>query len=92
MFNRAATYRDMNQCDAAIADAQGALALEPVVSPGWHTDVEANVVLADCYAVAGERLTALQHAEAAIHIAEGNGYSEADLADMKRLVDWLRTE
>ena len=89
LFNRAATYRDMNQCDAAIADAQGALALEPVVDPGWHSDAEANVVLADCYAMTGERLMALQHAEAAIRIAEGNGYSEAGLEGIKELKDWL---
>ena len=93
LINRATIYKDTNQCDAAIEDARGALALEPVVSSGWHTDVEANVVLAVCYApAAGERLAALQHIDAAISIAEGHEYSAAYLSDMKGLRGSLRAK
>ena len=59
-------------------DAKTALTLEPMSTTGLHTDVEANAVLASCYAYAGDTLAALQHIDAAIVIAEGH-YPEEDL-------------
>ena len=81
--NRAITYLENNQCALAIPDAKAVLALEPMSIPGLHTDVEANTVLASCYAYDGHTSAALQHIDAAIVIVEEEGYPEEE-------IDYLR--
>lgn len=67
--NRGELYRERGQCSAAIEDAKTALALEPVSTDGYHTDIEANIILAGCYAQEGNYLIALQHTNAAYSLA-----------------------
>ncbi len=75
--NRGWAYVSNFQCDMAIPDAKAALTMEPTTSPGFHTDVEANVTLATCYEYASNYMAALQHIDAAIAIGEEHQYGEA---------------
>ena len=62
--NRAQSYIEIDRCDLAVEDAKTALALEPVSGPGYHTDVEANIVLYLCYFIDDNMTAALQHVDA----------------------------
>ena len=77
--NRGRQYMATRQCPLAIKDAKAALTMEPQEEEGFHTDVQANDILASCYAQQGEYLLALQHAEATLEIANDNNYSETEL-------------
>ena len=83
---------DISQCDMAILDAKTALTMEPETGPGWHTDVLANIILANCHGYYGDYMAALQHLEAAIAIGEEHLYEEATLIDVRAWRDKLRRE
>ena len=83
-YNRARAYLEVSQCDMAIPDAKAALSLEPLSLPQLATDVEANGVLAQCYAHEGNTSAALQHIDAAIERAE-EYYQEEDLEALRQI-------
>ena len=87
--NRALNYFQDDQCNMAILDAQVALSLEPQFVLGFHTDAEANIVLAACYEY-GDNPAALQHLDAAIDIAEENEYEATVIRDLIVWRDELR--
>ena len=87
--NRSQSYLAQSQCDMAIADAKAALTMEPETTPGFHTDVEANVVLATCHQTYGDYMAALQHLDAGIAIGEEHHYEEAHLMNMRAWRDEL---
>ena len=66
---RGTAYGETGQCSAAIEDAKIALTMEPASSDGFHTDIEANIILTRCYTEQGDHLAALQHADAAHALA-----------------------
>ena len=76
---RAFFYKVSNDCPSAIADANHALGLPPVQSPGYHSDVEANFVLATCYSEIHEYTLAFQHAEATLSIARAHNHHPDDI-------------
>ena len=89
--NRSLAYLHAGQCDAAVRDAKGAaLATAPQSVVGFHTDAAANNLLADCYELEGDFLSALQHLEAAIAIVEENSYPESDLEPLRMWLDDLK--
>ena len=88
--NRSTTYLEQSQCGMAITDAKAALTMEPETAPGFHTDVEANVVLANCHEYYGDYMAALQHLEAGIAIGEEHHYEEATLMNARAWRDELR--
>ena len=88
--SRGRAYVHLEQCGAAITDANAALAMEPTVRNGSHTDAEANLILVHCHAYDGRLLTALQHAEAALEISIEHGYAEETVAQREALVEQLR--
>ena len=81
--NRSLTYHEIGQCDKAVADALVALTLEPAFKAGYHTDVEANYILSDCYFWDEKYLLSFQHIEAAISIAKEHQYPDAEVAFME---------
>ena len=85
--SRAFTYWEHGQCTSAIQDAEHALALEPEQEPGYHSNVEANVVLALCHYNAGNRTKALRHIESALKGAEDSGYQPNEIRDFTILRD-----
>ena len=87
---RAFSYFIDGRCEEAIDDAQMALALEPQLAGGYHSDAESNAVLASCYFAQGDLLLALQHIEAAIEIAELHQYSTPDLRIFEELSGAIR--
>ena len=87
--NRSLVYLEQSQCDMAIADAKAALTMEPETTSGFHTDVEANVVLANCYQYYGDYMAALQHLDASIAIGEEHHYEEATLMNAQAWRDEL---
>ena len=88
-LNRSRAYVEQSQCDMAIADAKAALTMEPETIRGFHTDVEANVVLVTCYQYYGDYMAALQHLDAGIAIGEEHHYEEANLIKMRAWRDEL---
>lgn len=81
--NRSLTYLEIERCDKAITDALAALTLEPAFKAEFHTDVEANYILFDCYFWDEEYLLSLQHIEAALAIAKEHQYSDEEIAFME---------
>ena len=84
-INRASARTLNGQCDGAIQDAQTALRQEPATSPGYHTDVNAHLILTECYMAGSENAQALQHVELAISKAVENQYNERIIADLEGL-------
>ena len=73
-INRGKSYFESDQCDLAITDAKAALDMEPLHEPGFHSDVEAHVLLVSCYAWTGASPAVRQHLDAAITIAKEHNY------------------
>ena len=80
--NRGTAYAMTGQCDKASEDARAALAMDPIKEDGFHTDVEANFILARCHAQNGNHLPALQHAETTLEMARTHGYPETYLEEV----------
>ena len=78
--NRGISYLAKGQCEPAIIDAKTALTMAPAHNEGYHTDVEANIVLATCYLLQDDNLLALQHADAALTLATESNYVGTDIA------------
>lgn len=78
--NRGISYLENGRCEPAITDAKTALAMAPAQDEGYHTDVEANTILATCYMLQDENLLALQHADAALTLASESNYTATDIA------------
>ena len=74
-INRAVSYVQTGRCDLAINDANQALAMTPEYTEGFHTDAEANFVLAICYGRKGQFQQALQHSDKAQQIMREHGYT-----------------
>ncbi|MYC29545.1 MAG: tetratricopeptide repeat protein [Chloroflexi bacterium] len=71
--NRAITYQDMNLCAEAMEDSYAALGMEPFISEGSHSYLEAHLALATCL-TRGERYSeALEHMTKGLAIANGAG-------------------
>lgn len=90
--NRAYSYSGNAQCEPAISDALAALAKEPEIYEGYNTDAEANFVLGWCYYEQSKYLQSLQHADAAIAIANDHQYAESEMAGLTELRDAIRQE
>ena len=80
------------ECDPAITDAKAALTMKPESDQGFHTDAEANSILARCYLIQGDPQRALQHAEASISIANENRYPEIGIATFTMVRDIIQAE
>ena len=90
--NRALSYLANGQCEPAVADAQIALSMEPEREENFHTDVEANYILAACYHQAeGDHHLALQHIEASLAIAKEHQNPQAKLTYLAELRDAIQT-
>ena len=70
---------------------KAALALEPEYISEFHTDVEANYIISDCYFWDEKYLLSLQHLEAALAIAKEHGYSAEDITAMEEEVAITKT-
>ena len=77
--NRGSSFVETDQCEPAIEDAKAALTMEPIKEDEFHTDSEANIILAGCYAQKGDYLIALQHTDASLEIAKENHYPSEEL-------------
>ena len=84
--NRGDVYMMTGQCDKASEDARAALAMEPVKGDRFHTDMEANLILAICHSRQGQHMLALQHAESAIEIATREGYTNEKTANIRAMI------
>ena len=71
--NRGLSYLLSTRCSLAIADAEIALSMPPYEEKGYHSESEANSVLAGCYTVEGDYKLAYVHAEAALNVAITDG-------------------
>ena len=89
-LGRSMSYLTLHRCQPAIEDAKSALAMEPAAEEGFHSDAEANVILASCYAQGDEHLLALQHIEAALEIAEENGYPAGEIETVQVTRDAIK--
>ena len=78
--NRGGIYMTTGQCDRASEDARAALAMEPIKEDGFHTDVEANLILGRCNYRQGQYMLALQHTESAIEISIREGYTREEIS------------
>ena len=88
--SRAHVYVEMGECALAIQDAKTALAMEPDIGPGVHSDVGAHTALAWCYAYDGNKSAALEHLEASIAIVEEHEeYPESELVYLKEVRDYI---
>ncbi len=83
--NRALVYRYSNQCKEATLDAMTALRMEPVVRVGYRTDVEAHLILVECYTLDQQFTLALEHVDAGIHVAGENGVRPERIDKFKQL-------
>ena len=90
-LNRSLSHHENGQCGKAITDAKVALTLEAVFERGYHTDVEANYILSDCYFWDKKYLLSLQHIEAAIAIAKEHQYSDEEIAFMEEEREIIRS-
>ena len=88
---RASAYWSIEDCTTAIADSHQALALSPVRWPQYHSDAEANTILAICYYRKGELQPALQHADAGQQIMRENGYPPEDIEALETLEGEIRS-
>ena len=73
------------QCTEAAADAEAALGMKAHVEPGFHTDVDAHLILAFCLLNQGDNQNALPHIDKAISAARTNGYPAEDISEMSKL-------
>ena len=80
--NRGLSFIETGKYGPAIEDAKAALTMEPITGDGYHTDAEANTILASCYAQQGDYLSALQHTDASLEIAEEHHYSSEELEQL----------
>ena len=78
--NRGGIYMTTGQCDRASEDARAALAMEPIKEDGFHTDVEANLILGICNYRQGQYMLALQHTESATEISIRERYTNEQTA------------
>ena len=89
---RSYVYWSNGQCAEAVADAEMALSMAPVVSDTGHTDAEAHTVLARCYFDAGQYRNALEHIESALPLLRAHGYSAGAIASWEGDRDFLLEE
>ena len=85
-LGRAYAFLASDDCASAETDARAALGKPPEATPGFHTHVEANLILALC--LTDER-TALSHATNAHRGARIQSYSRTDLDDIATLIEEL---
>ena len=78
-MNRSASYMATDRCPRAVEDARAALSLPPHKEAGYHSEVEANSVVASCLMEAGEYRLAYVHAESALSGAISHGYPTEDI-------------
>ena len=64
--------------------------MEPTTGAAFHSDVQANAILAGCYAQQEDYLPALQHADAALEIAGKHRYRGSDLETLSLARDFLQ--
>ena len=81
-ISRAVAYTHTGQCDLAVDDAKIVLDMEPESGPGFHTKVEANVVLYSCYFYGNDMDAALRHVDAALALAEEHSYPANEVAEI----------
>ena len=72
------------QCTEAAADAEAALGMKAHAEPGFHTDVDAHLILAFCLLNQGDNQNALPHIDKAISAARTNGYPAEDISEMSK--------
>ena len=85
-MNRVLSYLLNTRCPQAMGDAEIALSVPPHLSMppheggGYHTESEANSVLAGCHMDEGDHRLAYAHAEAAPNVAITSGHAIDDIA------------
>ena len=90
-LNRSVTYSLTGQCSLAVDDAKASLSLPPHQEDGYHSEVEANSILVECYADAGDYRLAMVHAEAALNGAISHNYPADDIAILLDNRDFIKS-
>ena len=90
-LNRGISYMLTDRCPHAIDDAKESFSLPPHLEPGYHSEVEANSVLAECHASAGNYRLANVHAEAALNGAISHNYPADQIALLLDSRDYIRS-
>ena len=85
-LNRATTLMEANDLNAAAADATAALERRTETSPGYHSEAEANWILAIFEQEEGNLADALEHAQTARSVAGANGYAKEQTEELDELV------
>ena len=88
---RALAYSQIEDCPTANVDSRIALTLPSVAWSQYHTDAEANMILALCYYRKGEFQPALQHADAAQQIMREHGYAPEDIEALETPEEAIRS-
>ena len=89
---RAYAHWKTGDCTLANVDSRKALTLPPQAWSQYHTDAEANVVLAICYYIRGEFQNALRHAHDSKPIMRENEYPEQQSEFLELLEQDIRSE
>ena len=89
-LNRSLSYVQLSRCALAMADATAALSMKPISGVGFHTNVEAFVVLGVCHANNGDFKAAVQHMEIALALAVEHQYPADQLAEMQSMLNELQ--
>ena len=90
-LNRSISYVLTDQCSLAADDAEKALLLPPHKEVGYHTEVEANLILANCLGGAGDYRLAYVHAEAALSSAISHDYPTEEVALLVEDRDYFKS-
>ena len=90
-LNRAYAYINNDNITAAADDAKKTLARTPDAFPGYHSEAEANWIIAIFEQGQGNVQKALQHANRAKQVALENGYDPEELRELEGLIATLAT-
>ena len=81
---RGTEHAENGQCTEAAADAEAALGMRAHAEPGFHTGVEAHLILAICLLDQGDKQNALFHIDKVISAARTNGYPAEYISEMSK--------
>ena len=87
--NRAMVYLLTNRCPEAQTDAQASLDMEPAIGQGFHSDIEALVILAECRMRLGHYDQALEYGNRALDLALEQNVRPARVNDLSTFLAQL---
>ena len=83
--NRAVSYFETDQCPRAIQDAERALEMQHLVLDAYHSDAEANAIMAVCYLRNEQYSATIDHADKVLQLMNSTGYPDEELAAFHRI-------